>query len=67
MLCLHFVVTAFFVSSCTPASIEEDSPTPFDGTTRADTLQADSLPPGYVRIGDLIVNTNWDGDTIIEF
>ena len=25
------------------------------------------LPPGYVRIGDLVINTNWDGDTIIHF
>ena len=67
MLCPLIVGAAFFVSSCQPSSIEDETPVPFDGTTRADSAAADSLPPGYVRIGDLIVNTNWDGEINVEY
>ena len=67
MLYPLIVGAAFFVSSCQTASIEEEMNIPFDGTTRADSAAVDSLPPGYVRIGDVIINTNWDGETYIEF
>lgn len=67
MLCPLIVGAAFFVSSCQPSSIEDETPIPFDGTTRADSAEVDSLPPGYVRIGDVIVNTNWDGEIFMEY
>lgn len=39
-----------------------------DEDTRAlDTTAVDTLPDGYVRIGDLIVNTNWDGEINMIF
>ena len=39
-----------------------------DEDTRAlDTTAVDKLPDGYVRIGDLIVNTNWDGEIHVGF
>ena len=51
------------ISSCEPIAIEEDL------KTRAivDTTQTDSLPPGYVSLGMIILNTNWDGDSVIHF
>lgn len=39
-----------------------------DEDTRAlDTTAVDKFPDGYVRIGDLIVNTNWDGEIHVGF
>jgi len=67
MLCPLLVGAAFFVSSCQPASIEDETPIPFDNTTRADSASTDSLPAGYVRIGDIVINTNWDGEIHVEY
>ncbi|MCR5780357.1 MAG: hypothetical protein K6G70_07440 [Bacteroidaceae bacterium] len=38
-----------------------------DAAPKAESRGERELPPGYVRIGDLIFDTNWDGDTIIHF
>ena len=39
-----------------------------DEYTRAlDTTAVDTLPEGYVRIGDLVINTNWDGEVFMEY
>ena len=39
-----------------------------DEDTRAlDTTAVDTLPDGYVRIGDVIVNTNWDSEVFMEY
>ena len=56
MLCLLLAGAAFFVS-CSEAEPEEPQPDP------ARTVETDSLPPGYVRIGDVVIDTNWE-DTI---
>lgn len=67
MLCLLLAGAAFFVSSCEPSSIEDETPVPFDGTTRADSAAVDSLPPGYVQVGDIVIDTNWDGEVFMEY
>ena len=57
------IIVLIAISSCEPVAIEEDL------KTRAivDTTLTDSLPPGYVSLGMIILNTNWDGDTVINF
>lgn len=76
-----FLLFAPVLTSCTaeeidpkpqPAVQDEDIPMSNITDTLDAALQAESrgereLPPGYVRIGDLIFDTNWDGDTIIHF
>ena len=74
------MLTALF-TSCTaeeidpkpqPAVQDEGIPTSnitdsLDAALQAESRGERELPPGYVRIGDLIFDTNWDGDTIIHF
>ena len=60
MLCLLLAGAAFFVS-CSEAEPEEPQPDP------ARTVETDSLPPGYVRIGDVVIDTTWNGETHISF
>ena len=63
---LFFVVAIIgliAISSCEPVAIEEDIKT----RSIVDTTQTDSLPPGYVSLGVVILNTNWDADTVINF
>ena len=51
------------ICSCEPVSIEEN----VRSQARVDSLKYDSLPPGYVQIGDVIINTNWDGEKFQDF
>ena len=80
-LLFAFLLFAPVLTSCTAEEIDpkpqtavqdEGIPTINITDTLDAALQAESrgereLPPGYVRIGDLIFDTNWDGDTIIHF
>ena len=57
------VVGLTAICSCEPVTMEESNPT----RQRVDTVSYDSLPPGYVQIGDVIINTNWDGEKFQNF
>ena len=76
-----FLLLAPVLTSCTaeeidlkpqPAVQDEGFPSnnitdSLDAAPQAESRGERELPPGYVRIGDLIFDTNWDGDTIIHF
>lgn len=54
-----------FMAACQKAETTE--PTLPKDTRGIDSTEVDGLPPGYVQIGDIIVNTNWEGETHINF
>ena len=60
MLCLLLAGAAFFVS-CSEAEPEEPQLSP----KRA--VETDSLPPGYVRIGDVVIDTNWEDTIYVKY
>ena len=80
-LLFAFLLFAPVLTSCTaeeidpkpqPAVQDEGIPSSnitdsLDAAPQAESRGERELPPGYVRIGDLIFDTNWDGDTIIHF
>ena len=63
MLCLLIAGAAFFVSSCEGTDPADET----DTRGENDSTQVDSLPPGAVRVGDLIFNTNWEDSVDVKF
>ena len=63
MFVIVVMVGLLVICSCEPVTMEESNPT----RQRVDTVSYDSLPPGYVQIGDVIINTNWDGEKFQNF
>ena len=51
------------ICSCEPVAIGEN----VRSQARVDSVKYDSLPPGYVQIADVIINTNWDGEKFQNF
>ena len=57
-----YIILLILTASCQQEDGQID-----EGTRALDTTAVDTLPDGYVRIGDVIVNTNWDGEIHVEF
>ena len=63
MFVIVVMVGLLAICSCEPVSIEDN----VRSQARVDSVKYDSLPPGYVQIGDVIINTNWDGEKFQNF